>query len=849
MTTHGRNRRTLLAFWAVFAAIACGQMVLHAQQPAPAAAGVTGLRVTVIDGQQYPVPGASCVLIAPSREAVASAVTDDHGVVLFETVGPGPYTVRVELDGFNPFIRADLRVPAGTVVDVGAELVPAAVAQNVVVTGLGRFDTSVAAGSAVPTGSISRRVLQRLPLATASVEEALPLVPGVLRSATGELSFNGNGEQQSGLRVNDMNAVDPATGGFRLSLPLDAVEAVQVFLHPYIAEYGQFTGGLTRVDTRGGGEQWHFELNDFLPDLRFVRGKVVGIAEDSPHLNLSGPLFSKRLFLSQSASYTIAKRPVRGLEFPNNETRKEGQSYFTQLDFSLHPGHAQTVTVGYSPEQRDFVGLDVFRPQPTTPSTSQRDLVLTVRDNSQVLGGFLTSAVSLSRFDTRVWSQGPEELTLTPTVEAGNYFATQERRSSRVEAFAVYALPTKHWLTGSHDVKFGVDLNNNRSRLDYSARPVNIVREDGTLAYRIEFDPGRTILASNHEYVAFAQDRWTVREGLALDVGVRFEDQQLADATLIAPRAGFAWSPFADGRTVVRGGVGVFFDKVPLNIRSFARYPWRTVTRFDTDGTSVLERIRYRNVLVDAVEATTFDPRLAADQTEFVPHNMTWNVQMDRTIAPWLAVRANVVSSRTDNLYVVNPTISPAGRNVIVLSSTGVSTYRALEVTSRVGSTTHPVNVSYTRSHARGDLNEFSTIFGDVGTPVVRPNAFSQLPTDAPNRLLAWGSIALPRRVTLAPVFEIRTGFPYAVRDAEQNFVGVRNSDSTRFPRFIALDLEAAKELQVTGKYSVRLSLRGFNLTNHFNPRDVHANLADPAFGGFLASYRRYFVGGFDIVF
>jgi hypothetical protein len=849
MTTQVRNRSTSFAFWAVFAAIACGRMVLHAQQPAPAAAGVTGLRVTVIDGQQYPVPGASCVLIAPSREAVASAVTDGHGVVLFETVGPGPYTVRVALDGFDPFIRADLRVPAGTVVDVGAVLVPAAVAQNVVVTGLGRFDTSVAAGSAVPTGSISRRVLQRLPLAIASVQEALPLVPGVLRSATGELSFNGNGEQQSGLRVNGMNAVDPATGGFRLSLPLDAVEAVQVFLHPYIAEYGQFTGGLTRVDTRGGGEQWHFELNDFLPDLRFVRGKVVGIAEDSPHLNLSGPLFSKRLFLSQSASYTIAKRPVRGLEFPNNETRKEGQSYFTQLDFSLHPGHAQTVTVGYAPEQRDFVGLDVFRPQPTTPSTSQRDLVLTARDNSQVLGGFLTSAVSLSRFDTRVWSQGPEELTLTPTVEAGNYFATQERRSSRVEVFAVYALPTKHWLTGSHDVKFGVDLNNNRSRLDYSARPVNIVREDGTLAYRIEFDPGRTILASNHEYVAFAQDRWTVREGLALDVGVRFEDQQLADATLIAPRAGFAWSPFADGRTVVRGGVGVFFDKVPLNIRSFARYPWRTVTRFDTDGTSVLERIRYRNVLVDAVEATTFDPRLAADQTEFVPHNMTWNVQMDRTVAPWLAVRANVVSSRTDNLYVVNPTISPAGRNVIVLSSTGVSTYRALEVTSRVGSTAHPLNVSYTRSHARGDLNEFSTIFGDVATPVVRPNAFSQLPTDAPNRLLAWGSIALPRRVTLAPVFEIRTGFPYAVRDAEQNFVGVRNSDLTRFPRFIALDLEVAKEVRITGKYFVRPSLRGFNLTNHFNPRDVHANLADPAFGGFLASYRRYFAGGFDIVF
>ncbi len=67
-----------------------------------------------------------------------------------------------------------------------------------------------------------------------------------------------------------------------MSLPIDSVEAVQVFMHPYTAEYGQFTGGITRVYTREGGDHWHFELNDFLPDLRFVNGQVHGIAEDSP---------------------------------------------------------------------------------------------------------------------------------------------------------------------------------------------------------------------------------------------------------------------------------------------------------------------------------------------------------------------------------------------------------------------------------------------------------------------------------------------------------------------------------------------------------------------------------------
>jgi len=77
----------------------------------------------------------------------------------------------------------------------------------------------------------------------------------------------------------------------------------------------------------------------------------------------------------------------------------------------------------------------------------------------------------------------------------------------------------------------------------------------------------------------------------------------------------------------------------------------------------------------------------------------------------------------------------------------------------------------------------------------------------------------------------------------------VRNSDQTRFPTFVSLDAEIAKEFRVTRKYGVRLSLRGFNLTSHFNPRDVRANTADPRFGQFFAPYHRFFTGGFDVIF
>lgn len=824
------------------ATLLAGQVSADARQ-------LGSVRVRVVDAQQLPVPGAACSLTVKSRVAAAAAVTDERGVVFFESIAPGTYTIRIVLDGFEPLVRVGLVIASGPTSDLELVLDLARMTQSVSVAAPNAENTTVAIGSATPTAYIGRRVLQRLPIAIVSVKESLSLVPGVVRSDTGELSFEGASEEQSGLRINGLNAADPATGAFRLSLPVDAVDGIQVFLHPYTAEYGQFTSGLTQVNTRAGSDHWHFELNDFLPDLRFIRGKVVGVAEDTPHLNVSGPLFSRRLFVSQSASYTIANRPVRGLEFPVNETKLEAQSYFTQLDFSLHRGHSQTVTVGYAPERREYVGLDVFRPQPATPSIHQRDMVVTARDNSQIAGGLLTSAVSVSRFATAVRSRGTRDLTLTPTVEEGNYFATQDRESARLEVLEVYTLPMRHWL-GGHDVRFGLDVNSNSSRLDYQARPVNVVRADGTLVERVEFDVAPRIRSANQEYIGFAQDRWSVRSDLSFDLGLRYEDQRIADATLFAPRAGFAWSPSADGSTVIRGGVGLFIDKVPLNIRSFAQYPARIVTRYAVDGGTVLDQRRLTNLLIDAVDGEDGHPQPGfATATEFVPENLTWNVQLDRTFSPRFAARANIVSSRSDNLYVVNPTVLPDGRDVIELSSTGTSTYGAVELRGRFGPPAHAINLSYTRSRARGDLNAFAAAFGDLASPLVRPNQFSQLPADAPHRLIGWGTIVLPQRLTIAPIVEVRTGFPYTVRDAEQNLVGVPNADATRFPRFFAIDLEVAKELQVTRKYAVRLSLRGFNLTNHFNPRDVHANTGDPAFGRFVASYRRYFTGGFDIVF
>src|SRR5258708_27448480 len=186
--------------------------------------------------------------------------------------------------------------------------------------------------------------------------------------------------------------------------------------------------------------------------------------------------------------------------------KSESQSSFSQRDLILSNRHTQTVTFGYFPQRDQFVSLDFFRPQPVTPNYKQKDFVVTVRDRLQIREGLLQSAFSFKRFDADVWGQGESEQTLTPTVERGNYFATQARHSHRLELFEVYSSPTKHFLGAGHEIKVGFDFNNVNNLLNYSARSVNVVRQDDTLAERIVF---RGVRSEERRVGKECRSRWS----------------------------------------------------------------------------------------------------------------------------------------------------------------------------------------------------------------------------------------------------------------------------------------------------------------------------------------------------
>ena len=169
------------------------------------------------------------------------------------------------------------------------------------------------------------------------------------------------------------------------------------------------------------------------------------------------------------------------------------------------------------------------------------------------------------------------------------------------------------------------------------------------------------------------------------------------------------------------------------------------------------------------------------------------------------------------------------------MSNAGRDSYREFQVTGAYQIRRHTLNASYVRSRAYGDLNDFNQFFGNDPVAIIQPNARGRLAFDAPNRFLIWGEIAAPKKITVVPVFDLHTGFPYSTENQLREYVGPRNVD--RFPRFASLDLQVTKEIHLPhfGKdRKAKVGFSVFNLLNQFDPRDVQNNLDSYRFGCIL---------------
>ncbi len=802
------------------------------------------IEVLVFDQARQAIRGVT-VQILSSQSVVATAVTDAKGHAAFDGLIPARYTVTAIKGGFAPLRRDDLDLARDGSVSVDLTLTPALTREEKVEV---HGTANPVEESSPSAGEAPVQTIKELPTRPATVADALPLLPGVVRSPEGGLRISGGAEHRSALIVNSADVTDPATGQFGLTVPIDSVETLNVYQTPFLAEYGRFTAGLVSVETRRGGDKWKWELNDPFPEFRIRSWQLRGLKDATPRVNIEGPLIAGKLYFSEGFEYQVRKTEVYTLPFPQNQEVQEGVNSFAQLDWVASGRQLVTATVHIAPQRLEYANMNYFNPLPTSPDESAHNYTETLADRLTLGGGLFENTLSATEFDARVWGQGSQDLTVTPLGNSGNYFAQQNRNAARAGWLSTYSLaPLTKW--GVHNFKAGGYVAESSDRGQVTESPIDILNGQGQRIEQIAFTPGQPFRMSDTEIAFFGQDHWMVSPHLALDLGLRSESQELSESWRLAPRAGIAWSPFPKKGTVLRAGFGLFYDRVPLNVYSFSHYPNQVVTQFNADGSLSAGPLLYQNGLGLVTGETPFVLREPA-AGNFSPRSDSWSAQVEQPVSSVLRLRVGYMENRSAGLVVLNPMAPDAatGTGAYLLSGTGRSQYRQFEVTARVRlARERELFFSYVRSRAQGDLNDFGNYLGTFPVPIVRPNQFATLPADLPNRFLAWGVVRLPWGFRVAPVLEFRSGFPYIVTDVSQNFAGRPNQN--RYPGFFSLDSRFSKDIRVSQKYVVRFSVSGYNLTDHFNPEAVHANIADPAYGLFFGQRGRRFTADFDVVF
>jgi hypothetical protein len=808
------------------------------------------LKGEVLTDKSEPIPGAICTVtggILPPEGV--SETTSERGGFVFQGLVPGTYDLTCASVGFQPLAKGGIEI-TDTQAPFVQMILPAEVVVKQTIEVKEKAPT-VSQQSTTQPARLAAPQLAALPLVQQKFKAALPLVPGVVRTPDGKINIKGTVETQGMLTVDSAETVDPVTGSFSIEIPIDAVQSVEVYKSAYRAEFGRFSGGLTAVETKPPSDTFHFEINDFIPTPRIKNGHMVGIADNSPRLYVTGPLFKNKLSVSESILYEFSRQPVRGLPWPNNETKTEGMNSYTSFQYIFTPQHLLTASVDIFPRRLQYADINSLVPQSASSDYDQTGFSLGLSDRYvRSSGAMLATQFQFMRFDSYAHGQGALAMLVTPDGWSGNFFNSYSRNSSQEQLRQSYQLPRKEF-KGKHDLEVGWEVFHRYYAGTNRSRPVLVERADASSAERIDFTGAGNLNVADTEVAGFLQDHWAFNDHLAVDAGLRYSGQTLGEPTNFAPRAGMVYSPSESGKTILRGGFGVFFDREPLLAGDWVQNPTRVVTFFDSHGNPLGPPVPYPNSYIKVQEnGTVVVP--SKNRLDSTPHNLTWNGELDHQFAPSILVKLSYLSSRTYDQFVVDPRVLPAGPTLL-LSNTGSARYHEFESTVRLRPMEKAdVSFSYVHSISRGDLNSLTALFIPFQAPVIRPDAVAATPSNVPDRFVTWGTFKLPGQMTFGPVFDIHTGFPYSIVDALQNYVGTPMSQ--RFPTFASLDFRVTKDFRLSflpglRNHKMRLGFFAYNITDHGNPRDVYNNITSAYFGHFVGFQHRLYDASFDIVY
>jgi hypothetical protein len=547
--------------------------------------------------------------------------TDSDGRFRFPYLTIGQYQITARQSGFAEVTRsvaltvgADFHLPitlpvAGTETTINvnsaspslelnrsqiAQTISTNEVQNLSLLGRNFLDLALLVPGVSPTNTASTQLFAET-----------SAVPGQGISVSSQRNFSNN------FIVDGVSANDDAAGLTGTFYGLDVVREFQVVTSGGQAEFGRALGGYINMVTRSGTNTLHGNAYGFLRNQKLNASNALSqtklpLTQAQYGASIGGPILHDRTFyygnferrqLNQDGIITISPANVALIN-----TRLQNIGYQGSLiNTGLYPNPVRT--------NNAFVRLD-HHLNSRDEFSIRYNLYQVNSQNSRGVGGLSTVSAAAALHDTDHTITASNVLTLsskTVNETRGQYTHSDLTAPpndpvgpavsiSGVATFGTLsASPTARLnnlyevvdnlshQAGSHALRAGADFlyNNlaitfpqsNRGSYSFSSLANFLGGTYNNSGFTQSF--GNPIVPQNNPNIGFyIQDEWKLSPALTLNAGLRYDLQFLksieTDTNNISPRFGFAWSPFGNNSTVVRGSFGLFYDRIPLRALSNA---------------------------------------------------------------------------------------------------------------------------------------------------------------------------------------------------------------------------------------------------------------------------------------
>ena len=877
-------------------------------------ASVSG-RVT--DPQGAVVPGALVVARQTETNVQAETVTDRDGRFRFPYLRVGPYEVTVHLQGFSAPTRT-LALTVGSAFDLAVSLSVGRLDADVTVTG---DATILEAARNQIAGTISQAEVQSLPMNGRQFLDLALLIPGVSPTNTAStqlfaetsavpgqgLSVSSQRNMSNNFIVDGLSANDDAAALSGTPYTVDAVDQFQVVTSGGQAELGRALGGYVNVVTKSG--------------TNLVHGDAYGYFRDDS-LNAPNPLIAATLPMNQQQYGASLGGPIvrnQTFYFANVEERRLNQSGLVtisaaniaainaRLSSTGYPGSLVTTGIFPNPvRSTNVLGKIDHRASAADQLSLRYSEYDASSSNSRGAGGISapSSSAALDNVDrtaafSNTWSLSPTTVNETRAQFAYGSLAALPTDTIG-PAVSISGIATFGTLSGSptgrlnkmyevvdnlshqagaHALRAGVDVLYNDDTITFprSNRGSYAFASLSAFQSGVYNNAGFTqtfgtsvVSQTNPNVGLYAQDEWKAAPNLTINAGLRYDLQLLqtisTDVNNVAPRLGFAWTPGASRRTVIRGNAGLFFDRVPLRAVANALLSAGNTTNIANlsqinislspgqAGAPVFPNILGAPVpLVTLVNLTTMDPRMenaysrqvSAEVEQQLSERTTLSVgyQYSRGEDLIISVNQNVPSCvavganngcRPVAAYANNSQYSPSAS----------SAYHGVHV-SLVGrpGPRGSYRVTYTLSKAMDNVGEF---FFSAPIDLFDINKdWGRSDDDQRHRLVVNGAVSVSgfqlsglMQYYSALPFNITSGVTTVQGTAGRPIVGGAFIDRNagEGPDFFSLGARVSRAFTIAGRTHVDVIAEGFNLTNRTNVVSLNGNFGAGAYPASPAS-------------